>query len=102
MKHWLTDPVVLICTGIIIVGIFGLFWAVGKLRRLVSSSSHPAEEILPSAPDLREIDFRAPAMTSRPSAGSPVNRDVAERLDSMSQRLAEMQTVLQKQSGSGA
>jgi hypothetical protein len=102
MKHWVTDPVILICSGIILVGIFGLFWAVGKFRRASSSLSAagPSDDLGLTGPDLREIDFRAPGSVA---SSPPVSKDVAARLDSMTQRLTEMQSVLMKQSsGAGA
>ena len=100
MKALLTDPVVLICVGIIIVGIIALFWAIGKFRSMKSLPRSPGgmnDDLLPSSPDLRDIDFRAPSLSVQaPSA--TVSKDVADRLESMTQRLAEMQAVLTKQS----
>jgi hypothetical protein len=100
MKALLTDPVVLICSGILLVGLIGLFWAIGKFRRLSPSSldTKPFDDLLPPAPDLRDMDFRAPTLSPPPSAAPAVSRDVADKLDSMTQRLTEMQAVLQKQS----
>src|ERR1043165_3171695 len=109
MKVLLTNPVVLICSGIIVIGLVGLFWAIAKFRKLPSGlqAVDGTDDLLPSVPDLRDIDFRAPnaqpPIPSRPGGvASPVSRDVAERLENMSQRLAEMQTVLTKQSSSAA
>ena len=107
MKQLLADPVVLICSGIIVVGLIALFWAIGKFRRLPSAATtNPTDDLLPTGPDLREIDFRAPSMTmASPASAAPVSKDVADRLDSMTQRLSEMQSVLMKQSsasGAGA
>jgi hypothetical protein len=106
MKVFLTDPVVLICGVIIIFGIVGLFWGIGKFRRMKSPvpETNPTDELLPAAPDLRDIDFRAPAMAvpvTKP-ASPAVGKDVADRLESMTLRLAEMQSVLMKQSTGAA
>src|SRR5258708_900313 len=106
MKQFLTDPVVLTCGGIILVGIFGLFWAIGKFRRIESpavTSSDTLGDFASVTPNLGTIDFRAQSPTfASPAVSSPtVSKDVAARLDSMTQRLTEMQTVLMKQS-SGA
>jgi hypothetical protein len=93
------DPVVLICSGIIFVGFLGLVWAVAKFRRLMKlmpAARNPADEPLSATPDLRGFDLgiRPPAVAHAPT----VTKDVADRLDSMTQRLAEMQAVLVKQS----
>jgi len=103
MKLFLADPVVLICSGIIIVGMATLFWAIGKFRRLKSFSqaANAADDLLPATPDLRDIDFRAPAIALHVPAPA-VGKDVADRLESMTQRLAEMQAVLTKQSGNAS
>ncbi len=107
MNVLLKDPVVLICSAIILMGMVGLFWAIGKFRRMESaaSASNSVEDLIASAAPLPDIEFRPPERGSRaPAAASPaVSKDVAERLESMSQRLSEMQTVLMKQSaGSSA
>jgi len=110
MKALLTDPVVLICSGIIFVGLIAFFWALGRIRK--PSYDEPRESstdgLIPMAPELPEIEFRAPALAPRNpapvmsamSAAPPVSKDVADRLESMSQRLSEMQSVLTKQSSS--
>ena len=102
MKLWLSDPVVLSCSGIIIVGVIALFWAIGKFKRLVASGikAAPTDDLFTPGPDLREIDFKAPSPRTPAGSSSPgaISKDVSERLDSMSQRLAEMQSVLTKQS----
>lgn len=113
MKTLLTDPVVLICSGILLVGAFFLFWAIGKLRGKQAQAGKislaPSDELFPVRPDLEELSpgpSQAPqyppgvgaqpaplAMTPPPA----VSKDVAERLESMTQRLSEMQAVLTKQ-----
>jgi hypothetical protein len=102
VKSLLTDPVVLICSGIIVAGLVGLFWGIGKFRRVMSASPGRGsfDDALSSAPEARDLDFRAPVIGSAPAA-SAVGKDVAERLESMTLRLAEMQAALTKQS-SGA
>jgi hypothetical protein len=112
MKALLTDPVVLICSGIIVVGIIGFFWATGKFRRLgaESSQSDGTDDLLMPSTDLPEISIQSPFPNARmpaPSApstsgsGPVVSKDVADRLESMTQRLSEMQSVLMKQSAAG-
>jgi len=97
------DPVVLICIGIIVVGFLGLVWAVAKFRRLLKlmpDGGRPANPSLPGAPDALGFDLgiRPPAAPPAPA----VTKDVAERLESMTQRLAELQAVLAKQSSAAA
>ena len=106
----LTDPVVLICTGIIVIGVITLFWAVGKFKNsstttefvpvddLVAPASAPASDPVP------EIDLKTPEFPTRPTRMSApaVSGDVAERLEAMTQRLSEMQSVLMKQSAGAA
>jgi len=97
------DPVILICSGIIFFGLLGLIWAVAKFRRLmklVPAKGIPAEEPLPKAHDLLGFDLGIKPPISVPSPA--VTKDVAERLDSMTQRLAEMQSVLAKQSSAAS
>lgn len=109
MKSLLTDPVVLACSGVIVVGIFGLLWAIAKFRKVgappVDDLPVFQDELLSAsapAPVISDIPLRAaPTLTPSPSAGPAVSREVAERLESMTQRLAEMQTVLMKQSSAG-
>ena len=108
-----TDPVVLISSGVILVGFVALLWAIGKWKQMGSASSSSGEvdhliAATESAPELPDIDFRPPELPIRSSVSSApaVSKDVADRLESMSQRLAEMQNVLMKQSaapvGAGA
>src|SRR5688572_17186995 len=106
MTSLLTDPIVLICVAVIVLGLFGFFWGVSKLRKVQNET--PAEifdEPLPVTPLTSsfpiENEFRArppipqssaaneytPASTSTPA----ISREVADRLESMTQRLSEMQ-----------
>ncbi len=107
MKALLTDPVVLICSGVIIFGIIGLLWAIGKFRRMTSPEAEigePDNNLLPVEASIPEIDYGAPVL-STPAARSspaPISRDVSDRLESMTQRLAEMQSVLMKQSANAS
>lgn len=110
MTAWLRDPVVLICGAVFLVGLVSLLWALARLFRASGPSVQTdalaeslaggeADELL-KAPD---NTFRDPLL-SRPevirpaeSSTSSVNRDVADRLETMAQRLAEMQNVLSRQ-----
>src|SRR5690348_17734640 len=98
MKALLTDPVVLITSAIILVGLVALFWAIGKFRRLSSATMDlPPDDLLPPSSDLPSLDFGIPPLNPRmsmatppPSSAAPaVSKDVADRLESMTQRLAE-------------
>jgi hypothetical protein len=110
MMSLLTDPVVLICCGVVVVGTIVLFWAIGKYRRMGSAvlDLGPTDDLLPKAPALPDLDFPPPTIPTRAPASAPpvvpvatspgVSKDVADRLENMTQRLSEMQTVLMKQS----
>jgi hypothetical protein len=99
MKDLFADPVILISCGVMLMGIIGLFWGIAKFRRMKSAApaGKATDELFPAGPDLRDIDFRAPTL----APAATVSKDVAERLDSMTQRLSEMQSVLMKQSAGG-
>jgi|SRR5882724_9264405 len=100
----LTDPVVLTSAGVVFIGVIALFWAIGKFKSLggAASESNPLDDFAASSPPLPEIDIPAtefPTRQTLSAAPAPaVSKDVADRLESMSSRLAEMQTVLMKQS----
>jgi len=103
MNPLLTDPVVLICGGVILVGLVCLIWAIGKFRRLKAPAAVPPrlDDLAAEVEGLPRVDFSAPAMTPPAPVAPPapaVAREVADRLDGMTQRLAEMQAVLLKQS----
>ena len=104
MNPLLRDPVVLICSGIIIFGLLSLFWAIAKFRRLPSGKGRPVSSANFASPtdDLRGLDFAPPRAPVIPSAAPAVSKDVADRLESMTQRLAEMQSVLTRQSAGAA
>jgi hypothetical protein len=130
-----SDPILLICTGVIIIGIVYLVWAIGKWRQLstvaeTSESLEPNETGSPETVSLPALDldlpkaekpepeytpapaptkpsviiptsapntaFSSPA-TASSAAPAPVNKEVADRLEMMGQRLAEMQALLNKQ-----
>jgi hypothetical protein len=108
MKPIIGDPVVLLCGGIILIGFFSLIWAILKFSRLGKTgtpSQTRFDDILSSTDALRAPDLGiTPARSFAPSAstsgaGSPtiVSKEVADRLDGMTQRLAEMQMLLSKQ-----
>ncbi len=105
MMIFLKDPVVLICIGIIVVGLIGLFWSISKFRHTKSAppKAWPADVVSMAIPQ-RGMDaapaFSAsvPAMASSPA----INKEVVDRLESMTQRLTEMQSVLLKQPAGSA
>ncbi len=105
MVQLFKDPVVLICAGIIFLGLVTLLWAIGKFRRLgdASRASSAADELFPGSPGLPEIDFKAPDLPAPAAGANPaVSKEVADRLENMTQRLSEMQSVLMKQSAAAA
>jgi len=108
MKPFLSDPVVLICSGIFLIGFFTFFWAIAKFRRLLKSTSASTasfDDILsPSAdmsglnrgtPPVRSSSFSTPV--SAGGSSTVVSKEVSDRLDGMTQRLAEMQALLNRQ-----
>ena len=106
MKPLVTDPVVLICSGIIVFGLLGLFWAIAKFRQLSIGRGHPDPSggFAPPVDVLRGLDFAAPRVPAVASVlpAAAVSKEVAERLESMTQRLTEMQSVLTRQSSGAA
>lgn len=104
----LTDPLVLICIGVLVIGLVFLFWAIGRLRK----KSEPVAEDYASLPEdsapisepVSAIEREEPPMRAQERAPTPApapvqtaaTREVAERLDLMAQRLADMQNVLSK------
>lgn len=108
MKSILIDPVVLICAGVILVGILGFFWGIKQFRKgpRPALGDLPLDEQSPLSSVAPEIEFRAPTISQPLAPAVPaVSREVSDRLESMTQRLAEMQSVLLKQSansGAGA
>src|SRR5579862_7033171 len=109
MKVFLTDPIVLLCSGIILIGLFGLVWAIGKFRGLSSATAGPGPMDAGTSSgisDLRGMDFGISPLPTRAMAPPPpapaLSKDMADRLESMTQRLAEMQSLLNKQNQAGA
>ena len=117
MSSRFSDPILLACAGILLVGFLFLIVALQALFR--RQGSGPAQEGLDlSAAPGREWDERpdAPAAggdvmaeslaaaRARPAPVPPpvVNKEVADRLEAMSQRLVEMQNVLARQTSAGA
>jgi hypothetical protein len=102
----LKDPVVLICCGIIFLGLVVLLWAIGKFRRLgeATSAINAADDLLSSSPSLPDINFRTTEASASPVApiAPAVSKEVADRLENMTQRLSEMQSVLMKQSAAAS
>lgn len=115
MPAWLQDPIVLICAAILIFGMVGLFWAMSRFTsKKTPKIADPLLDDLPGdaidrAPD--DSLFRDPLAAPTPipvprvdsvprTAAVPTN--VADRLEQMSQRLVEMQTVLNKQTQSAS
>ena len=102
------DPIVLICSGVILMGLVFFVWAVGRLRQ--SKSAAPADLLTPpddlaAATDLPPINDarRSPGLTPTPRSmdAAPVaardSREISDRLEAMTQKLTEMQSVLNKQ-----
>ena len=107
MNPLLSDPIVLISGGAILVGLIGLVWSMGVWRRMAKVPEPAAGDILSQAAEARGFDLgplpqRVVTPPPTPTAAPPISRDVAERLDSMTQRLAEMQSVLLKSSAAAA
>jgi len=115
------DPLVIICSSVIVIGLIFLFWAAGKLMTRgpqVSDIDLPEEErpendaeldlppleILPERPDEKEpLEVLKPSAPPPPPAptvlAAPLapTKEVSEKLASMAQRLTEMQAVLNRQ-----
>jgi hypothetical protein len=103
------NPIVWICLGVILLGAVAFLWAVMQLfksepQRNVSSAQDDlglaagesaTDDLLSDPLAIAKEPVRAPSAAT----GGPVSREVADRLESMSQRLAEMQNVLARQSG---
>lgn len=110
MKPVTGDPVILICSGVLLVGILSLIWAIAKFRRLLKAeppAKAPYDGVLSTAPDLRGLDLEVAPIRSSPlpsplpaGPAATVSKDVSDRLDGMTQRLAEMQMLLAKQATS--
>jgi len=123
MKLILQDPAVLIATGVILIALVPLFWAFGRLFKKAPSSDE--ELFAGESPDLSKTDDLfgarppvrqeplpptypefsvAPPRDSRSATPAPSapTKEMVERLDSMSQRLNDMQVVLQRQSTGAA
>src|SRR5579863_648498 len=110
------DPVLLISVGIILLGFAFLIWAIGKLRQKAppadsmdflgrSPTPSPADEFFgtepPAARTAPEPPVAAPTRSTplaKPEPAAPAfSKEMVDRLDGMSQRLSEMQGVLQRQ-----
>jgi hypothetical protein len=121
------DPAISISVGVILIGFAFLIWAIGKLRQKPSTEpiddlglsdlpapppkdplfeteiSPPVDIVSPPEPEIpRERFSRSEPPTAPEPTAPPVNKEMVERLDAMSQRLTEMQTVLQRQVSSPA
>jgi len=108
MPALLKDPVVLVCVGVLLFGMVALLWAIARILPKKSKEfSDPMIGDLPAEPMDRAVEealFRdplaAPALRPEPARSPvsvPANANVADRLEQMSMRLAEMQSVLSKQ-----
>lgn len=108
VKSLLTDPIVLGCVGVMVAGLLGLIWALGRFRKLAAPSPDDAvfQDPIASISSLPDIPAARPSpipvSVPTPSASPAVSREVADRLESMTQRLSEMQNVLMKQASGGA
>ena len=126
MKIDFTDPVLLICGGVIVICLAFLPWAIAKYRGLNDRKKDflpfpvPADRDDLGIPPLeasidspfeskprRPTPTPVPTPTSAPApAAAPLmpaaTKEVADRLESMNQRLSEMQAVLSKQTAAQA
>jgi hypothetical protein len=105
MKSVLTDPVILISTGIVVFSFLFLYWAIRKLwGNKTPAAPAPGEGL--EAPAAVTDDFTASDLgiyrePPAPAAAAPAaGKEMTERLDDMTLRLAEMQSVLTKQASS--
>ena len=118
MKLNFQDPAIAISIGIILIGLALLVWAIGKFRKKSPPSESPLftsdlpggiDEPLPavsssefSLPAFEPPAASTPAPISPPvSGGAGNNKEMASRLDTMAQKLTDMQSVLQRQAASG-
>ncbi len=114
-----TDPILFICIGILLIGFVFIVWAIGKLRQKQGEVKPGAEsleddapmtdadlgldplsepDMLRDAPKLEPVPFKIDVKEPRTPPASPAaTKEVAERLEAMTQRLAEMQSLLNKQ-----
>lgn len=113
MRINFTDPVLFICIGILLIGFVFIVWAVGKLRQKKGDGRGGGEALQDdspitdaelgfdplSAPDILQeaprLEVRTPPPP--PSTTSAASKEVADRLEAMTQRLSEMQALLNKQ-----
>lgn len=116
MNSKLADPLVIICAVVLLIGFAFMVWAIGKLRKKPASNVENDLDLAPESP-VNEMPFMAPqdrglrdepvsraplrpATPVAPAANPAATKEVADRLDLMSQRLADMQDVLSKQAAS--
>jgi hypothetical protein len=109
VKTLMTDPIVLVCGGIIIFGFVGLILAVRSLLGGGKSgaASRVEDDIADAVSALRDSGLESlpipPLAAPQAAPVAPViSHEVADRLDSMTQRLSEMQAVLQKQAAAAS
>lgn len=100
MKNLLMDPVVWIAAGIILVNFVLIVWA--AKRMLAPSTGSKREQPLPFAPPSVESLNVLPLETPPPPLpvapmSSPVTRELQDKVDLISQRLVDMQMMLNKQ-----
>ena len=107
----LNDPILWICAGILLFGAVFLIWAISKLRRpksteeegdvLAQGVSAEYTDMDMSLDAIEGSSLNIPTLVTPPfrsaPAPAPVSKDIADRLEGMTQRLAEMQAVLSKQ-----
>ena len=105
-----TDPVVWVCIAVLVVGLIAFFWVVRRLRSPQVSSdsapfSSPGDDVITMPePTLPSISFGHPDVLPRAAVSETpaVSQEVADRLETMTARLSEMQNVLMKQSASAS
>ena len=115
------DPAVMISVGVIFVGFGLLIWAINKLRQKAPHQEardflNPRSSKASAVDDLftgRSVDRgtasfsefapspEAPPAKSRPPLPA-INKEMMERMDAMTQRLSDMQNLLQRQANNPA
>jgi|GEM_PF-3128699 len=104
MKEWLLDPVVLGTLGVLVVGFILLVLAIRALMRSPKKTSGSIEDFTfptpRNEPPLTVVSPNAnPFATHVPTPPAPPinNREIVDKVDLISQRLVDMQMLLNKQ-----
>jgi hypothetical protein len=117
MNFDLQDPTILIPAGVLLIGIVLFIWGLGKLFKKTPPPEDSLYADLPplnteesfastATPDVPEPVFTPPPRAEAPAKPAPgpavPSKEMVDRLDNMSQRLNDMQGVLQKQASAAA